>query len=245
MVTMRQNSKKKYPVHSTRSSRLLSTKSVKQWPVPAVASATSATKKKMKPATPNEKCPSPSSKNRQELQAFSRSIQKQNHFTFSFNAELQDGDAEPQGQNCLPFRACFYARGVSALIAPTSMMNAGRNVVDRGHLLIQRELETDYLRHSFFPHEATSEHNKPALVLPVGFIALVEMGKVVGGVQHHPKGHIKLYTHCTLTPVSCMEPQLVTLYMSAEDMDAFNMALGIASKKYPCQNLFFKQQGDA
>ena len=242
MVTMRQNSKKKYPVHSTRSSRLLSTKSVKQRPVPAVASATSATKKKMKLATPNEKCPSPSSKNRQ---AFSRSIQKQNHFTFSFNAELQDGDAEPQGQNCLPFRACFYARGVSALIAPTSMMNAGRNVVDRGHLLIQRELETDYLRLAFSPHEATSEHNKPALVLPVGFIVLVEMGKVVGGVQHHPKGRIKLYTHCTVTPVSCMEPQLVTLYMSAEDMDAFNMALGIASKKYPCQNLFFKQQGDA
>ena len=151
MVTTRQNSKKKYPVHSTRSSRLLSTKSVKQWPVPAVASATSATKKKMKPVTPNEKCPSPSSKNRQELQAFSRSIQKQNHFTFSFNAELQDGDAEPQGQNCLPFWACFYARGVSALIAPTSMMNAGRNVVDHGHLLIQRELETDYLRLAFSP----------------------------------------------------------------------------------------------
>ena len=151
MVTTGQNSKKKYPVHSTRSSRLLSTKSVKQRPVPAVASATSATKKKMKPATPNEKCPSPSSKNRQELQAFSRSIQKQNHFMFSFNAELQDGDAEPQGQNCLPFRACFYARGVSALIAPTSMMNAGCNVVDRGHLLIQRELKTDYLRLAFPP----------------------------------------------------------------------------------------------
>ena len=59
------------------------------------------------------------------------------HFTFSFNAELQDGDAEPQGRNCLPFQACFYARGVSALIAPTSTMNAGRNVVDCGHLLIQ------------------------------------------------------------------------------------------------------------
>ena len=164
---------------------------------------------------------------------------------FSVNAELQDGDAEPQGRNCLPFRACFYARSVSALIAPTSTMNAGRNVVDRGHLLIQRELETDYLRLAFSPREATSEHNKPALVLPVGFIALVEMGKVVGGIQHHPKGCIKLYTHCTVTPVLCMEPQLVTLYMSAEDMDAFNMALGIASKKYPHQNLFFKQQGDA
>ena len=167
------------------------------------------------------------------------------HFTFSFDTELQDGDAEPQGWNCLPFRACFYARSVSALIAPTSMMNAGRNVVDCGHLLIQRELETDYLRLAFFPCEATSEHNKLALVLPVGFIVLVEMGKVVRGIQHHPKGHIKLYTHCTVTPVSCMEPQLVTLYMSTKDMDAFNMALGIASKKYPRQNLFFKQQGDA
>ena len=52
-------------------------KSVKQWPVLAVASATSATKKKMKPATPDEKCPSPSSNYRQELQAFSKSIQKQ------------------------------------------------------------------------------------------------------------------------------------------------------------------------
>ena len=70
----------------------------------------------------------------------------QSHLTVkdALNAELQDGDAEPQGRNCLPFRACFYARGVSALIAPTSMMNAGRNVVDRGHLLIQRELETDH-----------------------------------------------------------------------------------------------------
>ena len=56
------------------------------------------------------------------------------HFTFSLNAELQDGDTEPQGRNC---RNCFYARGVSALIAPTSTMNAGCNVVDHGHLLIQ------------------------------------------------------------------------------------------------------------
>ena len=208
----------------------------------------------MKLATLNEKCPSPSSKNRQELQAFSKSIQKQkgwkylddntrqrqrlctamkaqpsgpmfrsvcyarlierlnelyasdrfrgrdamqqyvskfvqSHLTVkdALNAELQDGDTEPQGRNCLPFRGCFYARGVSALIAPTSMMNAGHNVVDRGHLLIQRELETDYLRLAFSPREATSEHNKPALVLPVGFIALVEMGKVIGGVQHHPE----------------------------------------------------------
>ena len=79
------------------------------------------------------------------------------HFTFSFNAELQDGDAEPQGRNCLPFRACFYARGVSALIAPTSTMNAGCNVVDRGHLLIQRELETDYLRLAFPPPPAKQQ----------------------------------------------------------------------------------------
>ena len=77
----------------------------------------------------------------------------QSHLTVkdALNAELQDGDAEPQGRSCLPFRGCFYARGVSALIAPTSMMNAGRNVVDRGHLLIQRELETDYLRLAFSP----------------------------------------------------------------------------------------------
>ena len=106
-------------------------------------------------------------------------------------------------------------------------------------------LSSEPLRLAFSPCEATSEQNKLALVLPVGFIALVEMGKVVRGVQHHPKGCIKLYTHCTVTPVSCMEPQLVTLYMSAKDMDAFNMALGIASKKYLRQNLFFKQQGDA
>ena len=78
----------------------------------------------------------------------------------ALNTELQDGDAEPQGRNCLPFRACFYACGVSALIAPTSMMNAGCNVVDHGHLLIQRELETDYLRLAFSPREATSEHSK-------------------------------------------------------------------------------------
>ena len=117
---------------------------------------------------------------------------------FSFNVELQDGDAEPQGRNCLPFWACFYAHSVSALIAPTSTMNAGRNVVDRGHLLIQRELETAYLHLAFFPREATSEHNKPALVLPVGFIALVEIERSSEAFNTTPKDA----SNCTHTVLS-------------------------------------------
>ena len=118
MVTTRQNSTKKYPVHSTRSSRLLSTKSVKQRPVPAVASATSATKKKMKRATPNKKRPSPSSKNRQELQAFSKSIQKQkgrkylNDNTRQRQRLCTATKAQPSGPM---FRSVHYARLIERL----------------------------------------------------------------------------------------------------------------------------------
>ena len=118
MVTMRQNSKKKYPVCSTRSSGLLLTKSVKQRPVPAVASATSATKKKMKLATLNKKRPSPSSKNRQELQAFSKTIQKQKGRKYLDDNTRQRQrlhtatKAQPSGPM---FRSVRYARLIERL----------------------------------------------------------------------------------------------------------------------------------
>ena len=159
--------------------------------------------------------------------------------SFKYNKE----DGNPESILCLPFKSCFYARNVCALLGPMSKSkDSGRNVVDRGHLLVQRELCTYYLRVAIFHREATSEHEEPGLVVPVGFIALTHMEAVVGESRQETRGRIRLYTHCSITPSLRMEPQIVTIYMSTGDMDRLNIALGSEMMKYPHQNLFFNHQ---
>ena len=159
---------------------------------------------------------------------------------FEFNEE--DGR---EGGAGLPFKSCFYASDVCALIGPMSRnKDTGHNIVDRGHLLVQRELATDYLRIAVFDRDATSEHEEPALVVPVGFIALSHLDQVSGKTSKNgpPMGRIRLYTRCSINPKACMEPQVVTIYMGSKDMDRFNISLGAMMLKHPLQNLFFNHQ---
>ena len=79
---------------------------------------------------------------------------------FEFNEE-----DDREGGFGLPFKCLFYARNVCALLGPMSRSaDTGTNIVDRGHLLVQRELSTDYLRIAMFHRDATNEHEEPALV---------------------------------------------------------------------------------
>ena len=97
---------------------------------------------------------------------------------FFFNAE-QEGNGGGGGAG-VRFRTSFYAKNVNVLMAPMTdnLGRHGRNVVDRGHALLQREIETDYLRLAFFKREAHSEHVDPLVVLPIGFIMKTDMQAV-------------------------------------------------------------------
>ena len=116
----------------------------------------------------------------------------------------------------------------------------GRNVVDRGHALLQREIETDYLRLAFFKQEARSEHVDPLVVLPIGFIMKTDMQAVASPTQEKKvKGRICFYTRCTIDMQVCMDPMVLTVYMQVEEMNELNAALGSMTTNFPNQGLFF------
>ena len=141
------------------------------------------------------------------------------------------------------FRTSFYADRVNVLVGDIVDNGAeqnGRNVVDRGYVLLQRETSTDYLRLAFYKREARSEFADPLLVLPVGFIVKTVMKEVLSPTDSSKKkGRIQFYTRCTIDTKSSMDPMVVTLYMSLFHMEELKTALAYMTTKYPTQNLFF------
>ena len=158
---------------------------------------------------------------------------------FFFNQELADGDVE---NGAVGFRTSFYARRVNVLLAPITEEHgeSGRNVVDRGHVLLQREVATDYLRLAFYKREARSEHSDPLVVLPVGFIAKIAMKKAASPTDSEKKkGRIRFYTRCSIDTKTCMDPMVVTVYMEIADMHHLHATLGSMTTKFPNQKLLF------
>ena len=159
---------------------------------------------------------------------------------FYFNAE-REGIVDGGGAG-VKFRTSFYAKNVNVLMAlmTDNLGRHGRNVVDRGHILLQREVETDYLRLAFFKREAHSEHVDPLLVLPIGFIMKSEMQAVASPTHEKKvKGRIRFYTRCSIDTQVCMDPMVLTVYMQLEDMNDLNATLGSMTAKFANQDLFF------
>ena len=135
--------------------------------------------------------------------------------------------------------SCFHSPKATVQINTLDRENDGQTIVDRGHLLLQRDALYNSVSLVFFDKDARCDMF-PKLVIPLGFVVATDFSIVKSSNGHKTFGRVRLATCCSIDTLLSVLPMRITILLSdLDELALLDETITTCKEKWPQEKLTF------
>jgi hypothetical protein len=135
--------------------------------------------------------------------------------------------------------SCFHSSKATVQINTLDRENDGQTIVDRGHLLLQRDTLYNSVSLAFFTKDALND-TLPKLVIPLGLVVATDFSIVKSLKGHKTFGRVRLATCCSIDTLLSVLPMRITILLSdLDDLELLDEAITTSKENWPQEKLTF------
>jgi hypothetical protein len=135
--------------------------------------------------------------------------------------------------------SCFHSPKATVQINTLDREDNGQTIVDRGHLLLQRDALYNSVSLAFYNKDARNDMF-PKLVIPLGFVVATDFSIVKSLNGHKTFGRVRLATCCSIDTLLSVLPMRITILLSdLDELALLDEAITSCKGKWPQEKLTF------
>ena len=133
--------------------------------------------------------------------------------------------------------SCFHSLKATVQINTLDREDDGQTIVDRGHLLLQRDALYNSVSLAFYNKDACNDMF-PKLVIPLGFVVATDFSIAKSLNGHKTFGCVQLATCCSIDTLVSVLPMRITILLSdLDEMALLDEAITTCKEKLPQEKL--------